>query len=265
MVVIAMKFVSRAELGWGPSPAAPQAKTKGVKLHYEGGPVTSESHASCARRWQKIRAVHLNHPTENYSDVAYNFAVCQHGYVFEGRGYGKRTGANGTLALNQAHYAVLWMGGTSGVTTPSPEAVAAIQEVIQNLRKRGAGMEIKGHRDGFATACPGDALYSLVKSGALEPAAVAAVPSPAPAAPALAPFPGAGFFRLGRISPLITAMGKALVAAGYKGYLVGPSPVWGPGDKKAVKWFQEKQGWVGDNADGIPGEETWKRLKVKKP
>jgi hypothetical protein len=41
--------------------------------------------------------------------------------------------------------------------------------VVFYLRDHGAGNEIKGHRDGYATSCPGDALYALVKSGQLEP------------------------------------------------------------------------------------------------
>lgn len=89
-----------------------------------------------------------------------------------------------------------------------------------------------------------------------------AAPKPAPV---YAPFPGAGFFRLGRRSPLITELGRALVKAGYKGYKIGPGPTFTYADKKAVAWFQKKQGWSGADADGYPGPETWKRLKVAKP
>lgn len=82
--------------------------------------------------------------------------------------------------------------------------------------------------------------------------------------PVYAPFPGAKFFYLGKKDPLITAMGKALVKAGYKGYKVGPGPEFTRADIAAVKWFQKKQGWTGSDADGYPGPETWKRLKVTK-
>lgn len=83
--------------------------------------------------------------------------------------------------------------------------------------------------------------------------------------PVYAPFPGARYFYIGRKSGLVTELGKALVRAGYKGYKVGPSPTFTMADKKAVTWFQKKQGWTGADADGIPGPETWKRLKVAKP
>lgn len=165
-----MKLITRRDLGWPPSAAPLQTgQPEGCKVHYEGTPVPAVSHDRCAARWTAIRNSHLANTAENYSDVAYNFAVCQHGYVLEGRGIGRRTGANGNQELNRKHYAVLVMIGSSGDTEPSPAAVTALREVIQYLREHGAGREIKGHRDGFATSCPGDALYDLVKSGALEP------------------------------------------------------------------------------------------------
>jgi hypothetical protein len=83
--------------------------------------------------------------------------------------------------------------------------------------------------------------------------------------PTYAPYPGVTFFKIGRKSPIITEMGKALVRAGYKGYKVGPGPEFTQTDRSAVKWFQVKQGWAGKNADGYPGPETWKRLKVASP
>ena len=83
--------------------------------------------------------------------------------------------------------------------------------------------------------------------------------------PVYAPHPGASFFRLGRRHPLITELGRACVRAGYKGYRQGPGPTFTLADKRAVTWFQKKQGWTGSDADGIPGPETWKRLKVARP
>ncbi len=254
-----MDYVSRAELGWPASAAPTQTVTlKGVKVHYEGSEVPDVAHSKCASRWNSIRQAHLNHPTENYSDIAYNWGVCNHGVIFEGRGWGKQTGANGSQALNRAHTAILWMGGTKGVTVPSAKAIAAIKEVIRYLRTKGAGKEIKGHRDGYATQCPGNALYALVKAGKLEPA-------PAKPKPVYAPYPGDGYFYLGRRSKLVTELGKALVKAGYKGYKQGPGPTFTLADKKGVTWFQKKQGWTGKDADGYPGPETWKRLKVAPP
>lgn len=163
-----MLFINRQEMRWPPSAARSQpSPPKGVKVHYLGDAVPSISHAKCVGFWTGIRNSHLANKVENYADVAYNLAVCQHGYVLEGRGAGRQTGANGNQTLNAAHYAVCVLIG--GNTEPSPEAVGALREAIQYLRSRGAGNEIKGHRDGFPTDCPGRPLYDLVKSGALDP------------------------------------------------------------------------------------------------
>lgn len=80
--------------------------------------------------------------------------------------------------------------------------------------------------------------------------------------PIYAPFPGSGFFRLGRDHPLILAMGKALVREGYRGYQVGPSSKFERGDIKAIAWWQRKLGYSGSDADGYPGKTSWDRLRV---
>lgn len=253
-------YVSRKELGW-PASAAPlkTKKTKGVKIHYEGTKVPKMAHSQCASHWTSIRKSHLANTKENYSDVAYNFAVCQHGALLEGRGTGRRTGANGNATLNENDDSIVVLVGTE-YKAVSPEVVAGLKEGISRLRASGTGKSIKGHRDGFATACPGEPLYALVKSGKLEPDKKP-VPKPKPI---YAPFPGAGFFTVGRNSPLITAMGKRLVAEGYKGYKVGPGPKFTAADKAAYAWFQKKLGYTGKDADGIPGSTSWAKLKVPK-
>ncbi|WP_405832974.1 peptidoglycan-binding protein [Streptomyces sp. NBC_01176] len=48
-----------------------------------------------------------------------------------------------------------------------------------------------------------------------------------------APFPGAGYFRTGRRSALITAMGKRLVAEGCGKYGTGPGPRWTDADRRS--------------------------------
>lgn len=83
--------------------------------------------------------------------------------------------------------------------------------------------------------------------------------------PAYEPFPGKEFFHAGRHSPIITALGRRLVALGYgRHYTTGPGPNWTNADKRNVEDFQKAQGWTGTDADGIPGPETWERLKVPK-
>jgi len=80
--------------------------------------------------------------------------------------------------------------------------------------------------------------------------------------PHYAAYPGASFFRLGRKHPLITAMGKRLIAEGYKGYKKGAGPEFTRADMAAYSWWQKKHGYKGKDANGIPGKKTWDLLKV---
>lgn len=169
-----MKLVTRAQLGWPASAAPAQATAKGVKVHYEGTAVSTRlltDHNACIAEWKSIRASHLANTKENYSDVAYNYAACPHGYLLEGRGLRRRTGANGNATLNAAHYAILGLVGSEGLTKPTDDMLHAIRDGIELMRGNGAGTEIKGHRDGYATACPGPELYAWVQKGAPRPTA----------------------------------------------------------------------------------------------
>ena len=83
--------------------------------------------------------------------------------------------------------------------------------------------------------------------------------------PVYAPFPGDKYFFYGRTSKLVTEVGKALVRAGYTGYKLGPSPVFGPADRRGVKWFQQNHAELASDADGHFGPLTWKLLKVAQP
>ncbi len=163
-----MQFITRAQMGW-PSSEAPLLVQvpRGVKIHYEGSGVVNIDHSRCIGHWTDIREAHLADTEQGWSDVAYNLAVCSHGYVLEGRGFGHQCGANGSLTTNREHYAICALIGVG--QQPSAALVSGLKEGIHYLREHGAGREIKGHRDGYATDCPGEPLYALVTSGQLEP------------------------------------------------------------------------------------------------
>ncbi|MBP2400878.1 peptidoglycan-binding protein [Streptomyces syringium] len=87
-------------------------------------------------------------------------------------------------------------------------------------------------------------------------------PGPQPKPPQYEPFPGADFFRPGRHSPVITAMGKRLVAEGCGRYEEGPGPEWTEADRKSYAAWQRKLGYAGSDADGTPGRTSWTKLRV---
>ena len=260
-----MHLVTRADWGAKPprSPLVHIASTHGVKVHYEGAPVPSdlakpENHVKCAGRVRDMQAAHLANHKENYSDIAYSFVVCPHGHVFEGRGLHKLQAANGNHQLNLHHYSVCGMVGDSGLTHPTNAQLAGIRDAIDLLRaKGGAGTEIKGHRDGFATECPGEPLETWVKKGAPRPGAssggisvslshvVTAARTDPGAAQGHTTFPAD-----------VRPVEAALVAEGLLDPAFGDDGSFGSRTVDAYAAFQRRQGFTGANADGIPGQST---------
>ncbi|MEU1008208.1 N-acetylmuramoyl-L-alanine amidase [Streptomyces sp. NPDC005890] len=269
-----MKLVTREQLGWPASAAPTQTSTKGVKVHYEGTAVSTKlltDHDACIAEWQDIRESHLANTKENYSDIAYNYGACPHGYLLEGRGIGKRTGANGNQDLNRAHYAIVGLVGSEGLTEPTDAMLGAIRDGIELLRKHGAGNEIKGHRDGYATTCPGGPLYAWVQKGAPRPGGTAKPPSPAKPRVSLKHIvyaarhdPPAAQGHTSYKDEVLTVE-KALKAEG----LLPAEYVDGSFGTKTVTAYARWQrspaggGYTGSDADGIPGKASLKLLAAR--
>lgn len=144
--------------------------TRGVKVHYTGSLVDPEIehyHSKCVSLARQIQNGHMD--GNGWIDVGYTYLVCPHRKVFVGRGPLVLPSANGP-GLNSYHYAVLGMVGSSGYTKPNDLMLHGIRDAIEHLRGIGnAGNEIKGHRDGYSTDCPGKPLYDWVKRGAPRP------------------------------------------------------------------------------------------------
>ena len=271
---LTLKLVTRSQLGWPASAAPTQTSTKGVKVHYEGTEVSTRlltDHAACIAEWKAIRKSHLANTKENYSDIAYNYGACPHGYLLEGRGIGKRTGANGNQDLNKAHYAIVGLVGSEGLTQPTDAMLGAIRDGIELLRKHGAGTEIKGHKDGYATACPGPKLYAWVQKGAPRPAGTVTETAPAKPKVSLAHIiyaarhdPAAAQGHTTHKAEVLTVE-RALKAEG----LLPSQYVDGSFGTKTITAYARWQrspaggGYTGDDADGIPGEKSLKLLAAR--
>jgi CHAP domain len=87
--------------------------------------------------------------------------------------------------------------------------------------------------------------------------------------PGIVTFPGKSFFVMGRRSPIIAAMHNRLVAEDCNKYETQTNKdVWGTGDLRSYSQWQRKLGFhgsveqPGSDADGIPGRDSWDRLKV---
>lgn len=123
----------------------------GVAIHYGGESVPITTHSQCVSTWRSWQTFHLD--GRGWADIAYTMGVCQHGYVFAGRGEGIRTAANGSNHGNQTHYAVCWIGGAR--QRPTASAIQAMAWAINELRDSGAGLSVKPHSHFNSTGCPG--------------------------------------------------------------------------------------------------------------
>ncbi|SNX61042.1 peptidoglycan hydrolase-like protein with peptidoglycan-binding domain [Streptomyces sp. TLI_55] len=86
-----------------------------------------------------------------------------------------------------------------------------------------------------------------------------------PAEPLDVPYPGAAYFGPGANNKYVTQLGRMLVERGAAGfYASGPGPRWTDTDRRATQAFQQAQGWTGQDADGLPGPQTWTLLVTGK-
>ena len=167
-----LKFVSREE--WGakaPKAVTPRAPSDlaGVAVHWFGDPSSAASHDGCMKLLQGVQRTHMAPgglgAKRGGSDIAYNHAVCPHGFAFTLRGFGVQTGANGDAKSNRAYAAVVYMAGAVGKTSekPTKEALPVLAEVIRMWQAKGAGPLVKPHHFFTGSDCPGPDLMKWVE------------------------------------------------------------------------------------------------------
>ncbi|HEU5160066.1 MAG TPA: peptidoglycan recognition protein [Streptosporangiaceae bacterium] len=167
---------------------------KAVFVHHTAG---TNSYA-CADSPSIIRSIFLFHVRSNgWNDIGYNFLVDKCGTIFEGRGGGVDRPVLGahTYGFNTDTTGVSVLG-TYTSTAPGQPALDSVAKIAAwklglhggdpagttTLTERATDGKypygtdvtfhtIAGHRDGFATECPGDLLYG--KLGAIRTAAKA--------------------------------------------------------------------------------------------
>lgn len=166
-------FVPREQ--WGAKPRK-QGTTDiidhpSVTFHYVGGGWEYPwLHSSCDDKVRGIQADHMLPESlggRGWSDIAYNYLTCPHDFVYEGRGYDRRSSANGSDSANNLSFAICALWGTASADDPLPVGLKyAFMWARQILiTKGGATSVIKGHRDWKQTDCPGDQIYAWIKAG----------------------------------------------------------------------------------------------------
>lgn len=123
-----------------------------------------------------------------------------------------------------------------------------------------AFQKAQGWTGSDADGIPGPTTWELLITGKGKN-----IPAAAKPAPAYEPYPGDGFFHAGRTSPIVTALGRRLVALGFgRHYQTGPGPNWTEADRLNVADYQRSRKDLAGDPDGYPGPKTWADLNVPK-
>ncbi len=273
-----MKIISRAE--WGarqPSGGrnSINARPLGTAVHWNGPGCAASirTHDKCAGFVRGIQNFHMD--GRGWSDIAYTDFACPHGYLFEGRGKGVGTAANGTTHGNANYYATYAMWGQGD--GPVPEAMLdTIAGAVALHRTWGAGDEVTKHRALFGTECPGDELSRLVDSGRFDKAAApkpgGAQSMPKPQRPSSKPKPATASKSQLTVDGLL---GPATYKALQKAIGANVDGVWGPQTRRMLQrhlkvaqdgivgrsTIAALQRKVGSPADGVWGKATTKALQ----
>ncbi|MGW0824100.1 peptidoglycan recognition protein family protein [Streptomyces sp. NPDC002845] len=246
-------FVTRAQ--WG-ARAPKQRSTDidpargGVAVHHTGDVrFAAGSHSGCAAQVRGIQNHHMD--TNRWDDIAYTYLVCVHGSVYEGRGVGIRTAANGTNDSNDRYYAVCGLvGGTSAsYDTVTDDLIDGFRTSIARLRSvGGAAADIKGHKAFLATECPGRLGNHM---SAMEPGSSGGGPTNPPQ-PGVPPFPGVLLHY-----PPVTVHSSARTwqqRMADRGWNITVDGAYGEQSRRVCLAFQQEKGL---SVDGVVGEETW--------
>ncbi|MFD9872199.1 FG-GAP-like repeat-containing protein [Streptomyces niveus] len=186
-------------------------KVQAVYIHHTVG----SNNYSCAESAALVRGIMTYHvKTEGWNDLGYNFLVDKCGRIFEGRGggadlpvkgahtygfnsystgiallgdfegdaaSGKAAGRPTTAAQQSAARVAAWKLGQYGGNPKGSVTLVAQGDTGKYTEGHRATMNvISGHRDAFATACPGKNLYAklpAIRDFAAGPGRNSAIPS----------------------------------------------------------------------------------------
>lgn len=234
-------FVSRAEWGARAARTRTALSASDVTIHWAGTPSGFPfDHDHCATVVRSFQAYHMD--TQGWADIAYNLLVCPHGSIFEGRGVGIRSAANGDVNSNSASFAVCYILGTGEPFTD--QAADAINDAVEML----GGSTWSVHRRWTGSECPGNTIIEWVEAGHERKGHVAPTP------PVEGPCEDR-VFQLGDNGRCVIYIQRLLNKR--RGYNLVDDGDFGPLTHAAVKKFQRnRKGPV----DGIVGPLTWKAL-----
>ena len=109
---------------------------------------------------QEIHQLHLNQG-ENWKGIGYHYYINKKGIIYRGRPE-KYSGSH-ALDYNSISIGVC-LSGNFEEEEPNVNQITSLIELLHYLRTKYPNVEIVGHKDLNATACPGKNLYSKLGS-----------------------------------------------------------------------------------------------------
>lgn len=252
------RLLTRSEVGLAPPKKNGSRLTASMTTVHFNGPPTGLVGGSVAAHKQMLRSVQRFHMNERgWNDIAYSWGIGQTDQgpmLFELRGLGVRTAANGTDEGNSKSHALYFMVG--GNETVSEETLRAAVEFCASV-----GQPLRyPHSHWKQTTCPGDRLRAWANDGFPLQSALQFPPAPPPQdgqilmPPSNRPTLSRG--STGRAVEVLQYMLR--VAADQR---INVDGVFGPATELAVKNFQVfMRAYSGNqdiSTDGIAGPQTW--------
>jgi N-acetylmuramoyl-L-alanine amidase len=153
---------------WGACPNGPEYAWVGDAIVHHTVNSNNYGPGDSVAMIRAIYAYHVN--TLGYCDIAYNFIIDNYGRAFEGRVGGIDKPVVGAHALNHntGTTGIAVLGTFTGVA-PSGAAQGTLTDLIRwKFKVHGVNpfeqdaAHIYGHRDVYATECPGQAFYNVL-------------------------------------------------------------------------------------------------------
>lgn len=128
-----------------------------IFIHHSASPAPLPNEEVAAMR--SVQNFHMD--TNGWNDIGYSYVVMPSGNVYEGRGWGI-VGAH-TEGHNSSGYGICFEGNYMN-DQPTLQAMTNAATLIREAIPHYVALTpaLFGHRDVFATVCPGDNLYQKV-------------------------------------------------------------------------------------------------------